>query len=317
MKVSDVLLPMAKEWGTYDGKFVEVPYTLTVFGIWYSQKLFKQKGWQVPKTWDEFVKLCDKIKAAGMAPYTFAGKYPQYQTDPLISMAVKTGGLDVVKNIDNLEDGAWKVDAMKQSAARWQEIGRKYLLQGTAGISHTESQTKQNNGEVAMLPCGSWLENEQKDSTPKGFDYGMFPVPSMTASDKLPQNAVRAHPQGNFFVSAKSKNPRGGMEYLRTMLSKEGATKYTEMVSSLTVVKDAKASNPTPGLKAASDAFDTAGKNTFNWRFEDWYKELFDETKSACGELMAGRATPDAFCDRIQKKADEIKKDSSVKKFHR
>jgi len=39
-----------------------------------------------------------------------------------------------------------------------------------------------------------------------------------------------------FVVPAKAKNQRGGLEYLRVMLSKEGATDFTRRVSSLTVV---------------------------------------------------------------------------------
>ncbi|WP_031468805.1 N-acetylglucosamine/diacetylchitobiose ABC transporter substrate-binding protein [Sciscionella sediminilitoris] len=316
-KVGDLLDPSAKEFGTYNGKFVEVLYTLNSYGIWYSQKLFRERGWQVPKTWDEFVKLCQTIKGSGMAAYTYAGKYPQYQMEPMLTMAIKTGGLEVMKNIDNLEDGAWKAEPIKQAAAAWQEIGAKYLMEGTAGISHTESQTKQNNGQVAMLPCGSWIENEQKKSIPPGFDYGVFPIPSLTGSDKLPQTAIHSIPIGGFLVPAKAKNPGGGLEYLRAMLSKEGATRYSAMTASMTVVKDAIPEKQSPGLASTVQMHSAAGENAFSWRFEYWYKQLFDAVKSATNELMAGRMTPDAFCDQVQQKADQLKKDPSVKKYHR
>lgn len=316
-KVGDLLDPLAKEFGSYEGKVVEIPYTLNNYGIWYSQKLFRDRGWKVPKTWDEFLALCQEIKSSGMAAYTFAGKYPNYQSEPLLSMAIKTGGLDLMKSIDNLEDGAWKSDVIKQAAEAWQEVGAKYLLQGTLGMTHTESQTRQNNGDVALLPCGSWIENEQKKSTPKDFEYGVFPLPSLSGSDKLPQTAIHTVPIGNFFVTAKSKNPRGGMEYLRAMLSKEGAKRYTEQTLSMTVVKDAIPERKSPGLASTVKMHDQAGSDTFSWRWEYWYKPLLDEVKDATGELMARRIKPDKFCERIQRKSDQLKKDDSVKKYHR
>ena len=141
----------------------------------------------------------------------------------ILTSAAKIGGADVLKNIDNLEDGAWQQDAVKQAAAAWAEIGAKYIDKSFEGLKHTDVQLQQNQYKLAFYPCGDWLENEQKKDTPAGFEYQLMPVPSLTASDKLPATALRAAAGEGYFVSAKSKNPQGGMEYLRQMLSKAGA----------------------------------------------------------------------------------------------
>lgn len=91
-------------------------YVYTVWGIWYSSSLFEQKGWEYPKTWDDMMTLCAKIKKTTMAPWTFQGKYPSYILNPILSSAAKMGGLDVLKNIDNLEPGAWSQDRSRSSA---------------------------------------------------------------------------------------------------------------------------------------------------------------------------------------------------------
>ena len=70
-------------------------YAYTVFGLWYSTTLFKKNGWQVPKTWDDFMTLCAHIKAAGMAPFAHQGKYPYYMMVPLMDMVAKNGGPEV------------------------------------------------------------------------------------------------------------------------------------------------------------------------------------------------------------------------------
>ncbi len=49
----------------------------------------------------------------------------------------------------------------------------------------------------------------------------------------------------------------------------------------------------------------------FNIFFDGWYKELDTEARTATNELMFGRIKADAFVERIQKRADAIKKDDS------
>ena len=40
----------------------------------YRKSLFAEKGYTVPKTWDEFVTLAKKIQADGLIPLAFADK---------------------------------------------------------------------------------------------------------------------------------------------------------------------------------------------------------------------------------------------------
>ena len=93
--VRQTLLPGAVETGTFDGKVFILNYAYTVYGIWYSSKLFTDKGWQYPKTWDEHIALCKTIKAAGIAPWTYQGLHPRYMSWPVISTAIKFGGPQV------------------------------------------------------------------------------------------------------------------------------------------------------------------------------------------------------------------------------
>ncbi|MEU7894551.1 ABC transporter substrate-binding protein [Nonomuraea sp. NPDC049152] len=63
----------SKDWtnyGTVDGTFYAAPLGASVKSfVWYSPKTFQEKGWQVPKTWDELMKLSDTIAAGGVKPW--------------------------------------------------------------------------------------------------------------------------------------------------------------------------------------------------------------------------------------------------------
>jgi alpha-glucoside transport system substrate-binding protein len=60
----------SKDWAkytTFDGKTYGAPLGANVKSfVWYSPSLFKEKGYQIPKTWDELIKLSDTIAASGI-----------------------------------------------------------------------------------------------------------------------------------------------------------------------------------------------------------------------------------------------------------
>lgn len=317
-KVSDTLVPGTVDSGLFNGKPYVLNYVFTVYGIWYNAKLFASKGWTAPKTWSDFTALLDTIKAAGITPYGYAGaNAAYYQYLVILSSAAKLGGDDILKNIDNLEDGAWTVDAVKQAATAWAEIGAKYTDKSFLGLRHTEVQLKQDQDKLAFYPSGNWLENEQKANTPATFEYAMIPVPSLTSSDKLDGSAVFATAGEGFIVASHGKNPKGGEEYLRQMLSKAGAKGFTQQTGSLTSVQGASEGlTLPPGLTSSSAALNAA-KSTFNYRFDGWYAELDTELRAATNELFYQGGTADKFVTRMQAKADAIKKDSSIQKYKR
>ena len=237
-KVKETLVPGTIEQGTYKGKPYVLNYAFTVFGMWYSSKLFKDNSWTAPKSWSEFTTLLDAMKAKGITPYAYAGANASYyQYLVILTTAAKIGGADILKNIDNLQANAWKDPAVVQAAKLWGEIGAKYMDKAHLSLKHTEVQLQQNQYKVGFYPSGSWLENEQAKDTPAGFDYNVAALPSATSSDKLPATAIYAAAGEMYFVAAKGKNVRGGKEYLRHMLSKEGARKFTELTKALTVVQ--------------------------------------------------------------------------------
>jgi N-acetylglucosamine transport system substrate-binding protein len=318
-KVRDTLIPGTVEQGTFDGKPYVLNYAFTVFGLWYSSKLFKDNGWTPPTTWADFTALLDKMKAKGITPYGYAGaNAPYYQYTVILASAAKIGGADILKNIDNLEDGAWQTDAVKQAADAWGKIGANYSNKAFLGLKHTEVQLQQDQYKVGFYPSGSWLENEQAKDTPAGFDYAVMPLPSITAADKLPATAIYAAAGEQYFVASKGKNPLGGMEYLRHMLSQAGAKGFTELTKVLTVVKGAtEGQDISPGLTSGNKLLTDAGQDYFSFRFDTWYKKLDDEARAATNQLMYQGGNATQFCNRMQKVADAVKKDSSIKKFNR
>jgi N-acetylglucosamine transport system substrate-binding protein len=318
--VRQTLLPGSLLPGTYDGKTMALNYTYTAYGIWYSSKLFADRGWQYPKTWDEMIALCRQIKAAGIAPWTYQGKHPRYMSWLILSAAAKLGGPELLVAIDNLEPNAWKHDAVKAASEAYYQLAVDgYILPGSEGMDHIQSQTEWCRGKAAFISSGSWLESEQKAVTPADFAMTIAPTPSLSPGDKLPFEAMRGTAGEPFVVPAKARNGAGGLEYLRIMLSRKGAADFTRKVSSLTCVQGAEDGIALPpGLTSVARALKTSGDKGFNWVYNSYYRKLERNlVDAACGDLFTRRINAAQFVEQCQKAADEIARDNSITKYKR
>ena len=142
--VKNSLIDAVVDAGTIGDKVYQLNFVQSAWAMWYDAKLFAQKGWKYPSSWDDMLSLCETIKSGGaMAPWVYTGVFPQYlQQGVFHPMASKLGGQDVWKPVDNLEDGAWEQDGIKQALdALYQLKTGGFLLPGLASMTHTESQT--------------------------------------------------------------------------------------------------------------------------------------------------------------------------------
>lgn len=317
--VRETLLPGVAELGTYDGTPRAINYGFVVHGIWHSSSLFEKNGWTMPETWDEMLDLCAEIRSTGVYPWTYQGKNPGYILTPILMAAIKTGGMDVIKNIDNLEPGAWTAPAVMESAeAFYKLVERDYILPGTSGMTHTQAQTYWAQGEAVFIPCGSWLESELGDITPEGFDMVVTSTPALTSSDALPLEAIQGAGSEPFIVPAQASNPLGGMELLRILLSAESAANFTEQTQALTSVAEYETTNVGTGLQSVRDALAASGENTFHSLRGQFYgPALGKPTNQATGLLMSGEINPDEWATTCQEAADAVAADDTIPKYHR
>jgi raffinose/stachyose/melibiose transport system substrate-binding protein len=66
--------------GIADGKIYGVPYSTPVMGVFYNTEIFEKNGIAVPKTYDEFVAACEKLKAAGVLPIAAGGASSRHRS---------------------------------------------------------------------------------------------------------------------------------------------------------------------------------------------------------------------------------------------
>jgi N-acetylglucosamine transport system substrate-binding protein len=319
-KFKDTLFPSSQDSAMYNGKLLGLNIAYTVSGLWYGKPSFEKAGYTYPKTWAEMLTLCEQIKKEGkVAPWTYQGKYPYYIWGivlfPLIYYA---GGNDVALKLDNLEPNAWSDPAVKRAVEDLYQLWDKgYIMKGTAGLTHTESQTEWLKGNATFIPCGNWLENEMKTVTPAGFDMVEKNVPGYS-DGKGDLATVNASGGETYIVPSKSKNPNGGMEYLRCLLSKDSAKYFAEKVSAIMpVIGGTEGAKVSAAVESAVALLNAANGKTMLFNLPNWYSAINKDLETFTGELMTGVKKPADFIAAMQKTADTVAADPDVKKFKR
>jgi alpha-glucoside transport system substrate-binding protein len=187
-----------KKYGTVDGTFYASPMLANVKGyIWYVPKTFQDKGWEVPKTWDEMMTLTKKIADDGAMKPWCAGfesgeatgwpgtdwiedvvlraqgpeVYDQWVThgipfnDPKIVQSFNEVG-EILLNPDYVNGGFGDVRSILSTG--FAQAGQP-VLDGTCAMHH------QANFQAANWPAGT-------NVSPEG-DVWAFMAPPTDASD--------------------------------------------------------------------------------------------------------------------------------------
>src|SRR5580658_274155 len=113
----DKVVPTAlQKFTTTNGKWDAVPVNIhSVNWIWLNKAVLAKIGGTEPKTFDDFVALLDKAKAAGVIPLALGGQ-PWQEATMFDSVVMSTGGPDFYKKaFVDLDESALKSDTMKKA----------------------------------------------------------------------------------------------------------------------------------------------------------------------------------------------------------
>lgn len=317
-KIADTLFDGVLAPGTFDGKLAAINYVLTVYAMWYSASLFKDNGWEVPTTWDEAYDLGVKAKEKGKYLFVWGKEAATYYLTMAIESAIKEGGDEVRVSLENLKPDSWSQPAVQSVLTSMEKIVKAgFFKPGGSGTVFTAAQAQWSNGQEALLyPSGSWIENEMKDQTKKGFEMTGAPVPVVSDSPKIPQTGVRSAGGEPFIVPSKGVNVAAGKELLRTMLSKEAATNFAKEKLAPTVVKGTVPADGfgSTALVSQTAMLDKAGGDIFTWNFIDTYGMNADMLVP-WNSFLDGKIDVAGVTKAMQEISDKVANNDSVEKI--
>jgi N-acetylglucosamine transport system substrate-binding protein len=315
--IKDTLYAGVTKPGTFDGKFVQLNYALTVYAIWYSASLFEKEGWTVPKTYDEMLDLGGKAKAKGKYLLGWGKEAATYYQTMAIASAIKQGGDEVRLALENLKPDCWSMGPVQDVFTGLKKIiDAGYVKPGGAGTQFTAAQAQWSDAEQFILyPSGGWIENEMKKQTKDGFKMTGAPEPVVSSDSKLPWEAIHSTAGEGYIVPSQGKNVAGGKEFMRAMLSKEAAVNFAKTKFASTIVKGTVPADGfgSTALLSQVKILEGAGSDVFSWNFVDLYGMNTDQLVPWNTFLQGGSSVAE-LTKGLQSITDKIAKDDSIKK---
>jgi len=168
-----------------DGKTYMAPMFYSPCGLFYNAKLFEEKGWTVPATWDEMWALGDKAAAEGISLFTYptAGYYDAF----MYALMYSIGGAEFFDAITTYEEGAWASENGQTLLAILDKLA-DYTHPSTPAQANNQDFTKNQlmvmTNDALFMPNGTWITGEMAgalETLENEFAWGMTALPAVTA----------------------------------------------------------------------------------------------------------------------------------------
>ncbi|MFC9708816.1 ABC transporter substrate-binding protein [Paenibacillus sp. NPDC056933] len=280
-------------------------------GVVYNKQIFEELGLSIPTNYEQFLAICEKIKASGITPVFMPYKdawaaniWPAAAFADFIAKNDPTFFDDLNSNKRKWSD----IPEFKTFLEQQYEVYTKgYTNTDVLSDSYDMAVGKFLNKEVAMMFMGDWLIEGVAEQDPS-MELGVFPIPSS-------ENAsLGASPLGGqLFIPKKSKHLEEAKKFLDFIASKEIAQKIVDSKGYVSNLNDV----TTPELPAYKqdivDHYITPKKTVLT---TDAYM-LVDRSElyRLLQDQFAGGLTPEEVLKSWDEKFSQLMQDKGISGF--
>ncbi len=209
-----------------DGKIYGFPFLGApgVYGFIYNREAFAQAGAGVPRTWEELLSVCEKLRKAGITPIYM----------PRDSWAVQTLMSDNFAKILGADGAQEYADCLKEGKAKWSDkpefaavidtyldlYKKGFVNQDFSTASYEDAVKAVADGEAAMHFNGDFFASSVLEENPEA-DIGMFALSMEGSADVVTANMSAP----GFVVYKNTRN----MELVRKVLNLWSAPEYASL----------------------------------------------------------------------------------------
>ncbi|MEO0055677.1 MAG: hypothetical protein RLZZ50_1624 [Verrucomicrobiota bacterium] len=289
-------------WTDAGGRVHGVPFAHAIWTIFYDKALFRKNGWEVPRTWDEFFALCEKIEAAGLAPLSLPGVAMRYGDAILRAAHHNLVGPEGYRDYLALAPGARVDPRFIRAAEVLRRVSTRHLVRGWEGMTHTAAQLAFLEGHCAMTLSASWFANEMRGRLPEGLELGAMNLPVFADGISHP-DTVQA--QSGYYFLFRTGDPAreaAAVDFFRFLTSRERVRRFAALADAPSALRAAGPSDYSPRmadtaalLDAAPAAFDAAPSPASAAQ-----ATLGQALSDARYLLMTGRITAEDFGARLE-----------------
>ena len=164
------------------GKTYLAPMFYSPCGLFYTAGLLKEKGWEVPTTWDEMWELGDKALEEGI--YLFTYPTTGYFDAFFYALMYSAGGPEFFEKATHYEEGIWDTPEAQTCFDIVAKLA-KYTNPITPAQANdqdfTQNQQLVLDNKAIFMPNGTWIVGEMAEAPrADGFEWGMTALPAVS-----------------------------------------------------------------------------------------------------------------------------------------
>ncbi|MBW3086070.1 hypothetical protein KEM60_02281 [Austwickia sp. TVS 96-490-7B] len=212
-----------------DGKQYLVPGMYYPWAMHYRKSVFADKGYDIPKTFDDLIALCAKMKKDGMEPIAFADKdgWPAMGTFDILNLRIN--GFEFHVNLmAGKED--WSGSKVKKVFEQWKRI-LPHHQPDSLGRTWQEAAKSLYQKQTGLYYLGTFVAQQfPKGAEQEDLDFFNFPEIDST----IGTDAIDA-PVDGYMMARRPRNEAGAKKLLKFWASPEAhrvlATADASMIS--------------------------------------------------------------------------------------
>jgi raffinose/stachyose/melibiose transport system substrate-binding protein len=179
LKLDQTLIPSAIKLAEYNDKLYGVPNRLVSMSFFYRRETLEKAGVAEPKSFAELEAASEKLKAAGITPFSLGGKF-SWMTMRFTDFFIEHfAGPKLHDDLMNMR-ASWDQEVVIKGFAKlkeWQDKG--YFNQGFLNVDPATNMQALYAGKAAMVFDVSSIEASRlKRENIDPRTYGTFPAPS-------------------------------------------------------------------------------------------------------------------------------------------
>ncbi len=289
-----------------DGKVYGLPIGGSTEGFFYNEELFAQYGLKEPTTWEELELAAETLKNNGVTPFAMGSKGAWV---PLMLVNTLIGRYAGPDAIDGFPAGsqAWNAPEVVIAFAKYEEWVKKgYFTKGELGLEYADMLNEFLTGKAGMMFDGSWRSSVFRDEAQAGAltgKVGYFTMPGVPGGVGDQSYVNGNYSNGYGFSSNLNEREMAAVKAFINNL-------YNDEMQLRGLLED----GVLPSIKLSADAINqvedkivkkvmtimSASGGAFSHYDSTVQSDVYKETETQIGKLIAGMSTPQEVADAIE-----------------
>ena len=291
-----------KEASSYKGKQYAAPTVYYSWGMFYRKDLFQKVGIaDEPKTWDQFLDACKKLKAAGIAPIAVAGRDAWTLAGWFDYLDLRLNGNAFHQKL-MAGEVPYTDPRVKKVYTTWKQlIDDGYFIENSLSYDLDSAQPFLFQGKAAMMLMGTFITGGFPATVKPEMGYFQFPI----IDSKVP--TAEDGPVESLHIPSKAKNKADAHAFLAFVETPEiGAQLATGLGSLSANSKSPEPEDPISKIGFQILANTKGGIAQFYDR--DMTKEMADEGMKGMQQFVADPSKLDEVLAQLEQTRQRIYK---------